>query len=136
MRKQDGQLNLARVVVQQVGSRESLANSVGRPAAEKVGSFDLVTLVLAAGESIGMLDKQLAPVFRLSAADFSKAFDLNDDTRNKPMKAELPRELAEALMRVLAKVLGYRIGGTEEQTRAFANLMTAAADVIRAGQAV
>jgi hypothetical protein len=128
------QLTVGPMEVSRVGTRKASANSVGNESAEKVGSVDLVTAMVQAGKRVGLYDKELAAVFNLSPADYSKAFSLDDDTRNKPMKAKLPKELAEAFVRVMAEMLGLRIGGTADQSRAFANLMQACADVIKAGQ--
>lgn len=117
-----------------VGRDRDAANRVGNADAAKVGSLDLVTVARLAAKRVGYYDKELADVFSLSKSDFSKAFDVDDDTRNKPMKAQLPKEFAEAFVRVMAEALGLRIGGTEQQSRAFADLMDACARVIRAGQ--
>jgi len=102
--------------------------------AEKVGSLDLVTVARLAAKRVGYYDKELADVFKLSPADFSKAFDADEPTRNRPMKMPLPKPYAEAFVRTMAEMLGLRIGGSEARERAFANLVQACADVVKAGQ--
>lgn len=126
------QLTIGPLEVQRVGTAERPAEKVGNAAAEKVGSVNLVTIARLAAKRVGYFDKELADVFGLSASDCSKAFDVDEPTRNRPMKAALPRDYAEAFCRELAKALGLRIGGSEEQQRALANLVHACGDMIAA----
>jgi len=93
----------------------------------------LVSVALAAAKRVGYYDKELADIFKLSPSLFSKSFDPNNDTHNRPMKATLPKTYAEAFVRTMAEMLGLRIGGSEARERAFANLVQACADVVKAG---
>lgn len=97
-------------------------------------SISLVHVARLAAQRLTTNDKQLAAIFELNDSLFYKSFDPNNDTHNRTMKAQLPKAYAEAFVRVMAEMVGLRIGGTVEQSRAFADLMDACARVIRAGQ--
>jgi hypothetical protein len=85
------QLRIPQALVEVVGKSADAANQVGNDAAQRVGSINLVDVALLAAKRVGYYDKELADIFGLSKSDFSKGFDVNDDTRNRPMKAALPK---------------------------------------------
>jgi len=138
MSRSNNQLNLPPLEVEKVGgvgsARDTVPTQLAGRSAELVGSLDLVTVARLAAKRVGYYDKELADVFKLSPSDFSKAFDPDEQTRNRPMKATLPKEYAEAFVRTMAEMLGLRIGGSEAQSKAFKNLVRACADVIEVGQ--
>lgn len=83
-----------------------VGNAAERPA-KKVG-ITLVAAVLRAAGRIGLSDKELAGIFRLPPADFSKAFSMDYPERNRPMKEQLTLDLMRELANVLIDESGMR----------------------------
>jgi hypothetical protein len=127
MRKPNGQLSMPPMEVRR--------SDMPTPApVQSTDSINLVSVARLAAQRLRCHDKDLAAIFALNDSLFYKSFDPNNDTHNRPMKATLPKEYAEAFVRTMAEMLGLRIGGSEARERAFANLVQACADVVKAGQ--
>lgn len=96
--------------------------------AKKVGTapVTLVDLVLCAGERAGMTRQELAGVFSLSEADFSKAFSSSDvwAERNRVMKTPLPERLAQSIVTVAAERTGVQHRAALTLVRAVSEFLT------------
>jgi hypothetical protein len=103
------------------------ANSVGTP-------VDLASIVLRAGDRLGLQRKDLAAVFGFSEADFSAAFSPNRTDRNRPMKQQLPLVLAREIALLMCEATGLAVAGPDAERNALADVMRSMADYLRVMQ--
>jgi hypothetical protein len=122
------QLNLPPTAVNRVGATTPTA------ANSDSATVDLASVVLSAGDRLGLADKDLAGIFDLSAPDFSSAFSPHRLDRNRLMKIKLPDTLAREVARVMGERTGLVIGGPDAERHAVADLMVAAAGYLRVVQ--
>lgn len=121
----------------QLNLQPMLLNSVGSAAptpANSVGTVDLASVVLRAGDRLGLQRKELADVFGFSEADFSAAFSPNRLDRNRPMKMPLPLALAREIALQLCEATGLAVAGPDAERQALGDLLTACANYIRVVQ--
>lgn len=124
MAKPSMQLNLPPTEVNRVGSPMPTGSN-------EVGSVDLASLVLKAGDALGMQDKELAGLFELSPADFSSAFSPARTDRNRLMKQRLPLLFARELALALCQATGLVVSGPDAQRHAAADLIVSATNFLR-----
>lgn len=112
-------------------------NSIGAAMptdAKSLGTVDLASLVLRAGDRLGMQRKELASIYDLSEADFSAAFSPNRLDRNRTMKQPLPMALAREIALQLCEAVGLAVAGPDAERHALADLLASAANYIRVHQ--
>lgn len=68
----------------------------------------LIDAILRAAGRVGLSDKELAAVFGLPPAEFSKCFSHNYPERNRQMKVQLPLRLVRELAHVLIDASGLK----------------------------
>jgi len=94
-------------------------------------SVILSEIVLLGGARAGMQKKELADIFELSAPDFTTAFDLNNDKRNRLMKMPLPLVLAREMALILCEQTGLAVGGPDAERHALADVLKACSEYVR-----
>lgn len=117
----------------QPGIWPAVVNTVGSDTPTDANSLgiDLCSLVLRAGDRLGMQRKELAAIYGLSEPDFSAAFSPNRMDRNRPMKQPLPMQLAREVALLLCEVTGLAVGGPDQERHALANVLQACSEYIR-----
>jgi len=117
------QLFIPPMAVNKVGTvTPTPANSVG---------IDFCSVVLRAGDRLGLQHKELADVFGFSAPDFSAAFSPQRLDRNRPMKQPLPMTLAREIALVLCEQTGLAVAGPDAERHALADLLATCAAYVR-----
>jgi hypothetical protein len=129
------QLNIPPMALNRVGTATDRVGPATPSPANSVGAaVDLASIVLRAGDRLGLQRKDLAAVFGFSEADFSAAFSPNRIDRNRPMKQPLPLVLAREIAMQLCEATGLAVAGPDAERNALADVMRSMADYLRVMQ--